>query len=158
MQVSPTQRRDAFPVDAAPHAEPPALIVCDRAGRVQRSNAAWSRLFGETAAGVPSLFDARLYADAEQGVQALLRWLAQGGGVADALVLPLVRQDGSPFAGRVQCSTLELGGHTWYSAWITEEAPRQGAAQQSGDELLLGHLLAGAVTMADGRLLRANAM
>ncbi|RCW63011.1 multi-sensor hybrid histidine kinase [Pseudorhodoferax soli] len=158
------QHRDGPDAPAMPGAAPAALIVCEPGGQIQRTNAAWTRLFGPAAGQGPSLFDAALYADAEAGVGQLLQALQGTGETVEPLALRLLRHDGSAFVGRVQCSTLQADGHTWYSAWITDEgpgrpapAPLQIGALAQEHELLLGHLLAGVVFVGDGRLLRANA-
>ena len=157
-------------VAGAPDAAAPALIVCDRQGRIQCSNAAWSGLFGYAADRTPSLFDAALYADADAGVQRLQQALDAAGAVCGPLVLDFLREDGSPFRGRLQCHILETGGQTWYSAWICENGPPRASVQplpvhthqepepEQEQALLLENLLAGAVLVSDGRVQRANAM
>uniref|UniRef100_UPI002DD6613E PAS domain-containing protein n=1 Tax=Pseudorhodoferax sp. TaxID=1993553 RepID=UPI002DD6613E len=148
-----------FQAAGAPDADAPALMVCDRQGRVQSTNAAWSRLFGHPADAVPSLFDAALYLDGDAGVQRLRQALDGVSAAQEPLALHFRRHDGSPFLGRVQCQTLQAGGHTWYSAWITADGPQPPAVPAQGreQELLLDHLLTGAVFIGDGKLLRANA-
>uniref|UniRef100_UPI002DD6A44E PAS domain-containing protein n=1 Tax=Pseudorhodoferax sp. TaxID=1993553 RepID=UPI002DD6A44E len=151
--VLPPQHAEADEAGGAPDEGSTALIVCDRAGHIQRTNAAWLRLFGRPAGRVPALFDAALHAEGDLGVQALLRALQEQGGVVDALALRLLRHDGVPFPARLRCASVELGGHTWYSAWVSGEPPPDALDQA----LLLDGLPAGACAMAGGRLLRANA-
>ncbi len=159
--VVPLQHPDAAGVAVASGASSAALVVCDREGHIQRSNAAWSQLFGRSDGRALSLFDAALHAEGEQGVQGLLQALQDAGGVVDALALRLLRQDGAAFAARMRCSTMEVDGHTWYSAWITDEGPLVAVPHRQplseAPDLLLDNLLAGAFAMADGKVVRANA-
>ncbi|WP_189691188.1 PAS domain-containing protein, partial [Pseudorhodoferax aquiterrae] len=139
-------------------ATPAALIVCDRHGRIQRTNAAWKQLFGHPVGSGPTLFDAALYADGEAGLRRLQQALANPEQAVDALELRLLRQDGSQFLACLRCAASQAGGQTWYSAWITPCASLhpvvQGAHAQQA--LLLDGLLAGTALVDQGRLLRVN--
>ncbi|CAN7662268.1 PAS domain S-box protein [Pseudorhodoferax sp. LjRoot39] len=153
------QDRDAPDVAAVPGSAPAALIVCERGGQIQRTNAAWTRLFGRAAGQGPSLFEAALYAEGEAGLRRLLQALADTDGAVDALELRLLRQDGSAFLARLQCVASPAGSQTWYSAWVIPCDPPPASARQPDAEraLLLGSLLAGTALVGNGRLLRANA-
>ncbi|PZP96907.1 MAG: hypothetical protein DI587_18780 [Variovorax paradoxus] len=140
---------------------PRALLVCDAAGRVQQANAAWLRLFAAPGGPAPSLLDATLHVDAQAGPQQLLRALEAGGGAVQDLRLPLRRHDGSVFMASVQCTRLQAGDQTWYTAWVGEDA-EQGEADRplqgpGGEAELLHNLQVGIVLIGGGRILRANA-
>ncbi|PZP96908.1 MAG: histidine kinase [Variovorax paradoxus] len=159
MPAPSMQDRDAPDVAAVPGSASAALIVCERSGQIQRTNAAWTRLFGRAAGPGPSLFEAALYAEGDAGLRRLQQALADTDGAVDALELRLLRRDGSAFLARLQCVASSAGSQTWYSAWVIPCDPPPPAAQQSDAEqaLLLGGLLAGTALVGNGRLLRANA-
>ncbi|WP_189691175.1 PAS domain-containing protein, partial [Pseudorhodoferax aquiterrae] len=138
-----------------------ALLVCDGLGQVHQANKAWSHWFAPPGGPVPSLLEATLYAHAQDGVQQLLRALELGGGAVQDLQLPLRRHDGSVFMASVQCTRLQAGGQTWYTAWIGETAGPDDAPSRlppwDGEPSLLHQLQVGIVLTGGGKILRANA-
>ncbi|CAN7662308.1 PAS domain S-box protein [Pseudorhodoferax sp. LjRoot39] len=140
---------------------PRALLVCDAAGRVQQANAVWLQLFAAPGGPAPSLLDPVLYVNGQAGVQQLLRALDVGSGAVQDLHLPLRRHDGSVFMASVQCTRLQAGNQTWYTAWACEETGQGEAAQPlqglGGEAGLLHNLQLGIVFTGGGRILRANA-
>ncbi len=159
--MTSSAQSSASPTASEPaHGPPPALMVCSRAGKVQCTNAQWTRLFGYAQEHAPSLFDAALYADAQQGPRRLLQALAHQS-LVEHLEMRFLHQDGTEFAGRMHCSVTGTGDDACYHAWISPiapqspvvDAPRRGAEEE---QLLLSHLQAGTVLLGDGRMLRAN--
>ncbi|MFZ4289022.1 PAS domain S-box protein [Variovorax sp. HJSM1_2] len=133
----------------------PALMVFDRAGRIQRVSAGWSELFGYSQDDTPSPLDAALYADAGQGLQGFVDRLDQSGEVADHEAR-LLRRDGSTFVGRLQCLALNTGTDSVFSVAVVDLCAQRRLAAAEEQAMLLQNLHTGIAYTADGKLLRAN--